>query len=171
MTLGDVLLVLLADDPATAHELCRRHAETFGPGDRVDIARVVPALTRQERLGYARTDRMPGRQRRFSLTDAGRRRQRVWLLDVREDISLAEIRLRGLLAVAVPERSTFDTVIDSCLATLELRQRRAVAEPASPDISVRAARDRHDELLAAATLDWLRELRAGHRVRDATPSA
>jgi DNA-binding PadR family transcriptional regulator len=170
VALGDVLLVLLGDGPATAHELRLRHAETFGAADSVDIARIVPALNRQEKLGYARTDGMPGRQRRFQLTEAGRRRQRAWLLDVRGDVGLAEIRTRALLAVAVTDRATFDTLIGSYLATLELQRMRAGAGSARSPLSVRAARDTHDGLLAAATLDWLRELRAGRRVRDASAS-
>ncbi|GAA2642761.1 hypothetical protein [Paractinoplanes durhamensis] len=171
VALGDVLLVLLGDGPATAYELRRRHVETFGAGDSVDIARVGPALNRLERLGHARTDGLPGTRRRFLLTEAGERRQRTWLLDVRDDVSPEEIRIRGLLAVAVTDRATFDTVIGSCLAVLELQQIRARAEAGGSLISVRHARHAHEELLVAATLDWLRGLRAGRRLRDVAPSA
>jgi DNA-binding PadR family transcriptional regulator len=165
VALGDVLLVLLGDGPATAYELRLRHAETFGSQESVDIARVVPALTRQERLGFVRTDGAPGRRRRWQLTDAGHRRQRTWLLDVRDDVPPAEIRIRGLLAVAVTDRATFDTVIGSCLATLELQQMRTKPAP-STTLSAHFARSTYRELLAEATLDWLRGLRAGHRARD-----
>ena len=165
-TLGDAVLVLLGDRPATAHELHRRHAETLGPQRQVDITRVVATLTRQERLGYIRADEAlsRGQRRVWALTEAGRRRQQSWILESTPDAGHEDIVVRALLAVAAADRDTFDTVIAAGLRTLELR-RRPAARRTGPVSAPQALAD-FDHALAVTTLDWLRHLRGRRREQD-----
>src|SRR5687768_18143833 len=105
-TLGDVLLVLLADGPGGALELQQRHAEALGPGRRVDIARVVSTAARLERLHYIRQhpELSRGPRRVWQLTESGQRRQRSWILDLSRDADQEDILVRVLLAVATADR-------------------------------------------------------------------
>lgn len=164
-TLGDAVLVLLADRPATAHELHRRHAEALGPQRQVDITRVVATLTRQERLGYIRADPelSRGQRRVWVLTGAGQQRQRSWIL-AGEGADHEDVVVRALLAVAAADRATFDTVIAACLRTMELRRRRP-ARRTGPVSAPQALAD-FDQALAVTTLDWLRRLSGRPREQD-----
>jgi DNA-binding PadR family transcriptional regulator len=165
-TLGDAVLVLLGDRPATAHELHRRHAEALGPQRQVDITRVVATLTRQERLGYIRAEAMArGPRRVWALTEAGRRRQRSWILEAGPATGHEDIVVRALLAVAAADRDTLDTVIAGGLRTLERRRRHAPARRTGPVSAPQALAD-FDEALAVTTLDWLRRLRGRPREQD-----
>jgi len=165
--LGDVLLVLLGGRPGTTHDVQRRHAETFGPDEQVDISRVAWTLSRQERLGFVRavaTAAQP-RQRRYELTEAGGRRQRSWLLRVPSTFTPEDIRTRVLLAVTATDRATFDMVVGVCLAHLELSRLR---EPglSAPVLSAAAARAELADAALAAEVAWLHSLRTRHRERD-----
>lgn len=167
-TLGDAVLVLLGDRPATAHELHRRHAEALGPRRQVDITRVVATLTRQERLGYIRADAALSRgpRRVWTLTGAGQQRQQSWMLAAGPGTDHEDILIRALLAVAAADRATFDTVIASSLRTLELRRRRGTPARRTGPVSAPQALADFDEALAVTTLDWLRRLRGRPREQD-----
>jgi DNA-binding PadR family transcriptional regulator len=172
VTLGDILLVFLADQPATAFELQKRYVDTFGTEHAVDVTRVMAVLTRQERSGLVRpeTARRASTQRLRALTEAGHRRQRSWLLDVRRDTGTDEILTRVLLALTAADRPTFDTVTGSCLAVLELRRLHArTTHPAADALSARQARAQFDETIAASMLEWLGKLRNSPRKRDHHP--
>jgi DNA-binding PadR family transcriptional regulator len=166
-TLGDVVLVLLGDRPAGAHELRQRHAEALGPHRQVDITRVVATLTRQERLGYIRTDPAlsRGSRRVWALTEAGDRRQRSWILAAGPDTDHDDILVRVLLAVAATDRATFDAVIAAGLRILEQRRRRSPAGRAGAVTAPQALAE-FDRALAVTTIDWLRRLRGRPRERD-----
>src|SRR4051794_39794033 len=120
-TLGDILLVFLADEPGTAYDLRQRHAQTFGPHRAVDITRVMSTLGRQERFGYVRAE--VGAEKRSRpvcvLTEAGERRQRSWMLDLPQEIGEADVLDRVLLAVTATDRTTFEAVLGSCIAAME----------------------------------------------------
>lgn len=163
MALGDVLLVLLGDGPGTTYDLQRRHNAAFGPDERVDISRVSWTLIRQERLGDVRVINAarPAKQRRFELTDAGRRHQREWLLRVPADATFDDVRTRVLLAVAAADRPTFETVVAVCLAHVELSMRPS---PSDAPLSPGRARAELAGAVLAAQLAWLQGLR--HRPRD-----
>lgn len=171
-TLGDVLLVLLADQGGTAHDIQQRHAGAFGPEKRVDISRVTWTLTRQERLGFVRAAASPARsrQRRYELTETGDRRQRMWLLRVPPDADAEDVRTRALLAIEATDRATFDMVIQVCLAHLELSRLRA--DPGQPDaaLSTQSARAELTDATLAAEVRWLQSLRTRQRQRDRAES-
>jgi DNA-binding PadR family transcriptional regulator len=166
--LGDVLLVLLGDQPGTAHDLQQRHNATFGPQERVDISRVSWMLTRQERLGYVRAANAsrPAKQRQFELTEAGARRQRMWMLRVPADCTPDDIRTRVLLAVTAADRSTFETVVAVCLALLELNTLRVDEPQPTAVLSAASARAELAAAALAAQLSWLQTLRSRPRDRD-----
>ncbi|WIN00624.1 hypothetical protein ACTOB_004339 [Actinoplanes oblitus] len=165
-TLGDILLVFLADRPATPHELQQRHATTFGPEQVVGINRVVAALNRQEKLGHVRP--LDGAARRgprvCALTDAGRDRQRAWLLDVPDRLTRAEVLDRVLLTMAATDRATFEAVIAGCLAVLEPQRRR---RPARARVSAPYALAEYEDAVTATLCEWLRDLAGRTRERDA----
>lgn len=166
--LGDVLLVLLGDRPGTAHDLQQRHNATFGPAERVDISRVSWTLTRQERLGFVRAANAsrPAKQLQFELTDAGVRRQRMWMLRVPADFTPDDIRSRVLLAVTATDRSTFETVVAVCLALLELHRLRTEEPQPAAVLSPASARAELADAALAAQLSWLQNLRSRPRDRD-----
>ncbi|GAA2710216.1 hypothetical protein [Actinoplanes palleronii] len=165
-TLGDILLVFLADWPATAYELQQRHATTFGAERAVDVTRVMAALSRQEKLGYVELRKGAARKspRTCALTEAGRLRQRAWILDVPDELSGAEILDRVLLAMAATDRPTFEAVVEQCLTALDAqlprRRHRAV-------VSAPYALAEYEDVVAASTRKWLRELVGRRRERDA----
>ncbi|MEU8817532.1 hypothetical protein [Actinoplanes sp. NPDC048796] len=165
-TLGNILLVFLADRPGTAHELQQRHAETFGRERSVDIARVLAALRRQERLGSVGTEAasQPRRPVVCFLTDAGYARQRSWMLGVPPDVTGEDIIVRVLLATAAADRETFDAVIESCLTALKSqrsRSRRAAVLEAGSALA------EYEDTVAASLQTWLRRLAGRPRRRDA----
>jgi DNA-binding PadR family transcriptional regulator len=168
-TLGDLLLVFLADRPGTAFDLQQRHAHTFGPDRVVDVTRVGAALNRQERLGHVRTAAVasPGSRRVCTLTDAGRVRQRAWMLDVPDDPAGADVVDRVLLAMAAADRATFDAVVGACLAALEAQRQRVAGHHTVAVVSARQARAELDDIMADSVLTWLRWLAGRPRGRDA----
>ncbi len=164
-TLGDILLVFLADGPGSAYELRQRHARTFGADRAVDVLRVVAALTRQERLGHVRTGGRRG-PRTYTLTEAGQLRQRAWILDVPPEAGGQDVLDRVLLAMAATDRATFDAVVASCLVALESQRTR----PASRRREVVSAPDARAELeamMASSAIKWVRHLAGRRRERDA----
>ncbi|GIE29433.1 hypothetical protein Ait01nite_024780 [Actinoplanes italicus] len=168
-TLGDLLLVFLADRPGTAYDLQQRHVQTFGPDRVVDVTRVGAALNRLERLEYVRTAAVvrPGTRRVCTLTDAGRARQRAWLLDVPENPTGGDVVDRVLLAMTAADRVTFDAVVGSCLAALEAQRQRADGHRTMAAVSARQARAELDDIMADSVLTWLRWLAGRPRGRDA----
>ncbi|MFI1996359.1 hypothetical protein [Actinoplanes sp. NPDC020271] len=165
-TLGDILLVFLADSPGSAYELRQRHAQTFGADRGVDVLRVVASLTRQERLGHVRASGRRRGPRTYTLTENGQRRQRAWMLDVPADASGPDVLDRVLLAMAATDRVTFDAVVASCLVALESQR----ARPASRRREVVSAPDARAELeamMASSAIRWVRHLAGRRRERDA----
>ncbi|WP_189330257.1 hypothetical protein [Actinoplanes ianthinogenes] len=161
-----MLLVFLADRPATPHELQQRHAGTFGPQRAVGINRVVAALSRQEKLGHVRllngaTRRAP---RVCTLTDSGRERQHAWILDVPGRLTPAEVLDRVLLTMAATDRATFEEVIARCLAVLEPQRRRRTTRAM---VSAPHALAEYEDAVTSTLCTWLRDLSGRTRDRDA----
>jgi DNA-binding PadR family transcriptional regulator len=171
-TLGDILLVFLADEPGTAYELQQRHAQTFGAQRAVDVMRVVSTLNRQERLGYVGTRRRSASTRTpriYTLTEAGRRRQQSWIVDVPGDVSGPDVVDRVLLATAASGRTTFDAVLASCLTVLESQRPRTGSRKRDPVISARHARAELEAVVTSSVIKWMRELTGRPRERDSVP--
>ncbi|WP_436532987.1 hypothetical protein [Actinoplanes sp. HUAS TT8] len=163
-TLGDILLVFLADGPGSAYELRQRHARTFGPDRAVDVLRVVATLTRQERLGHVRTSGRHG-PRAYTLTEAGVLRQRAWIRDVPADSGPQDVLDRVLLAMAATDRATFDAVVAAGLDALEAQR----ARPGSRKRDVLSAPDARAELeamMASSAIRWVRQVSGRRRERD-----
>ncbi len=165
-TLGDILLVFLADRPATAYELQQRHAATFGPQRAVGVNRVVAALNRQEKLGHIHLLRGVTRKapQVCATTEAGRLRQRAWILEVPPGPGVAEVLDRVLLAMAAADRATFEAVVQRCLAAMEASRSRRRARPV---VSAPNALAEYDDVVAASLRKWLRGLAGRPRERDA----
>ncbi|MEU4156382.1 hypothetical protein [Actinoplanes sp. NPDC026670] len=161
------MLVFLADRPGTSYDLQQRHLQTFGSRRAVDVTRIGIVLNRQERVGYVRTAAVasPGTRRVCTLTDAGRRRQRTWMLEVPPALSEAEVIDRVLLAMTAGDRATFDTVVAACLAVLQSAPSPPDLDPA-PVVSARHARAELEEIRTASVLTWLRRLGDRPRGRD-----
>jgi DNA-binding PadR family transcriptional regulator len=168
-TLGDLLLVFLADRPGTAYDLQQRHAQTFGSQRAVDVTRIGATLNRQERLGYVRTAAATAQSSRrvCTLTETGHHRQRSWLLEIPHDLSEADVIDRVLLAMTAADRATFDTVVAGCLATMETQRRRAGSRRQQPVRSAQHARAELDDMVASSVRAWLRQLAGRARWRDA----
>ncbi|GIF23483.1 DNA-binding PadR family transcriptional regulator [Actinoplanes tereljensis] len=163
-TLGDILLVMLGDRPASAYELRQRHAEALGAAHRLDVRRVEVALVRLQRVGHVYTDQVlsHGAKRVWSITEAGRHRQRSWIVDVGPEEAVEDLVARVLIALAATDRATFEAVVESCLTRFEGRRprvarRAGVTTPAE-------ARSAFDTEVAKATLRWLQQLRTHDRV-------
>ncbi|BCY11450.1 hypothetical protein [Actinoplanes sp. L3-i22] len=168
-TLGDILLVFLADRPGTAYDLTQRHAQTFGSARSVDVLRVVAALNRQERLGHVRTSTrktLPKAPRLYTPTDAGLARQRTWILDVPAGSSAPDVLDRVLLAMVASERATFDAVVAACLAVLEAQRPRPRSRRRESVLSARHARAELEAAMASSTISWVRDLGERPRERD-----
>ncbi|MEU4623641.1 PadR family transcriptional regulator [Actinoplanes sp. NPDC023801] len=167
-TLGDLLLVFLADRPGTAYDLQQRHTQTFGPDRVVDVTRVGATLNRLERLGYVRTAAVvrPGTRRVCTVSDAGRARQRAWLLDVPAGPAGTDVVDRVLLAMTAADRATFDAVVGACLTAMQAQRQRAAGHNTAVAVSAPAARAELDDIMADSVLTWLRRLAGRPRGRD-----
>ncbi|MET7419659.1 hypothetical protein [Dactylosporangium sp. NPDC005555] len=128
-TLENTILVLLGARSGTAYELHQRHTEIFGDDHRVDLQRVLGAVTRLERSGHItlRAPRPDVQRNRplCTLTMAGRRRQRQWLMGIDAATSGNDIYLRGLLAVEAADPETFEAYVHNSLVTVRQQQRSA----------------------------------------------
>ncbi|MFC4063679.1 hypothetical protein [Actinoplanes subglobosus] len=167
-TLGDILLVFLADRPGTAHDLQQRHAQTFGQQRAVDVTRVGATLRRLERQGHVRdlTTAKLAIRRICTVTDAGRQRQRSWLLDVPAEMTGPEAVDRVLLAMTASDRATFEQVAAACVATLEARHQREARMP-RPVMSARYALEEFEDVVTVSAITWISDLTGRCRERDA----
>lgn len=168
-TLGDILLVFLADRPGSSHDLTQRYAQTFGPERAVDVLRVGQTLSRQERLGYVQIGnrRALSKLRLYALTEAGLRRQRAWIADLPAGSNAQDALDRVLLATAASDRATFDAVAAAALAVLESRRPQAGSRGLERVVSAQHARDELEAAMASSAIDWVRHLAARTRDRDA----
>lgn len=163
MVLDDVLLALLGGRDSSAWELRQRHDEIFGSARRMDIVRVMAAVTRLERSGFLRVDaavpaRMAsGNRRTCSLTAAGRQRQRAWLCDLPPDVSIEDVYVRGMLAVEAADEATFDTFVRNGLAVTRARM-LALGDDAAGGEAVTRAKAAFERETVRALAMWLHQL-------------
>jgi hypothetical protein len=169
LVLDDVLLALLGGHDSSAWELMQRHGEIFG-GARLDIVRVMAAVTRLERAGCLRVDtavpaRMAsGNRRTCSLTAAGRARQRAWLCDLPAGAGIEDVYVRGMLAVEAADEATFEAFIRNALAFTRSRMHALADDVAGAGAVTRAKAAFERETVRALAL-WLHQL-PDHRLPD-----
>ncbi|GGM40371.1 hypothetical protein GCM10007977_047200 [Dactylosporangium sucinum] len=162
VTLDDALLVLLGRGPSSAYELWHEHARVLGTARRVDIGRVMAAVSRLERGGLVRVEAPQevrtgsGNRRPCELTPAGRRRQAAWLCAVTADTDVEDMYVRGMLAVVSADDETFAAFVEHALAATRLRisrlNRTAAEGPAD------RAGVAFDQEVARALALWLNQL-------------
>lgn len=172
----EVLLALLAREPAHAYKLRARLALALGPlAASMNDGQVYVTVTRLEKAGLvssmhvARNDRS-GRKV-YELTGAGRERLMSWLQDTGwPSPAPAEFHLK-LVAAAAAELADPVGLVDrqrgELLASLREAQRAALAEP---DSSVAALLLEGVVLRLQADLEWLEDCarfwnaRKGHEI-------
>ena len=159
----EVLLALLAREPAHAYKLRARLALALGPlAPSMNDGHVYVTLTRLERAGFVSSvhvteaDR-PGRKV-YELTDAGRERVTSWLHETSwPSPTPAEFHLK-LVAAAAAELADPVGLVDrqrgELLVGLREAQRAALSEP---DSSVAALLLEGVVLRLQADLQWLEE--------------
>lgn len=136
----DVVLALLAKEPAHGYDLRGRLRKALGPlGESLNAGQVYVALARLEKAGlvtYERADGVADRPDRkvYALTAAGQARVAAWLAEVdwpRPD--LAEFHLKLVAAAAsglADPRTLVDVQRRELLRRLAEVQRAGLAEPA-----------------------------------------
>lgn len=103
----DVVLAMLAKEPAYGYELRSRMRDALGPvGDTMNAGQIYVALARLDRAGLVtseRTEGLPDRpdRRVYALTPAGQQRVAGWLAEVSwPKPDLAEFHLKLVAAAA-----------------------------------------------------------------------
>ena len=135
----EVVLALLAKEPAHGYQLRARLRQALGPlGDQMNAGQVYVTLTRLEKAGLVASEQaagLPDRQDRkvYALTAAGQERVTGWLAEVSwPKPDLAEFHLK-LVAAAAARLADPLTIVDAQRRELLLRlrdaQRAAMAEP------------------------------------------
>jgi len=162
LTVDDMLLVLLSSHPCSAYELQRQHALIFGQSRAVDIIRVLAAVNRLERSGYLRIDTAAARRDHTNrplcvVTDAGRRRQEAWLLDVTATAEPEDVYVRGMLAVEAADPATFDAFVSRSLSITRRRQQELATAAAGRPLVGRAGVAFEHEMIRAL-VQWLHQL-------------
>jgi DNA-binding PadR family transcriptional regulator len=138
----EVVLAMLAKEPAYGYQLRARLREALGPvGDAMNDGQVYVTLARLEKAGQVACERSAAADRPdrkvYALTADGQQRVSEWLADVswpRPD--LAEFHLK-LLAAAAARLADPIAIVDAqrreLLRRLRDAQRAALAEPESSD--------------------------------------
>jgi DNA-binding PadR family transcriptional regulator len=134
----DVVLALLAKEPAHGYQLRSRLRATLGPlGDTLNDGQIYVTLTRLEKLGLvggATTGDGEGRDRKvYELTPAGQRRVTEWLAEVawpRPAPTDFHLKLAAAAAARLADPITLvDTQRRELLRRLRDAQLSALAEP------------------------------------------
>jgi DNA-binding PadR family transcriptional regulator len=142
----EVVLALLAKEPAYGYQLRARLQQALGPaGDTMNAGQIYVTLSRLEKAGQVTCEReagLPDRPDRkvYALTAAGRQRVAGWLADVSwPGPGLAEFHLK-LIAAAAARLADPVTIIDAqrreLLRQLRDVQRAAMAEPDGSEAGV-----------------------------------
>jgi DNA-binding PadR family transcriptional regulator len=142
----EVLLALLAKEPAHGYELRTRLTASLGPlGEAMNAGQVYVALSRMEKAGLVTAEHAPGLPDRpdrkvYALTAQGQQRVGSWLSEVswpRPD--LAEFHLK-LVAAAMARLADPLAIVDAqrreLLRRLRDAQRAAMAEPDGSDAAL-----------------------------------
>ena len=139
----EVVLALLAKEPAHGYQLRARLRQALGPlGDAMNDGQVYVTLARLEKAGQIECERTAGQADRkvYALTAEGQQRVASWLADVswpRPD--LAEFHLK-LLAAATAGLADPIAIVDAQRRELQRRlreaQRAAMAEADGSDAAL-----------------------------------
>ncbi len=139
----EVVLAMLAKEPAHGYQLRARLGQALGPlGDAMNAGQIYVTLGRLEKAGLVICERSAGLADRpdrkmYALTPAGQQRVADWLAEVswpRPD--LAEFHLKLIAAAAArlaDPLSIVDTQRRELLRRLRDAQRAAMAEPDHSD--------------------------------------
>src|SRR5690349_9822260 len=139
----DVVLALLAKEPAHGYQLRARMREALGPpGDAMNAGQIYVTLTRLEKAGLVALDDTGGAPVRpdrkvYALTAAGQRRVAEWIADVGwPRLAPTEFHLK-LLAAAAARLADPVALVDAqrreLLRQLREAQRAGLAEPDGSD--------------------------------------
>lgn len=158
----DVVLAMLAKEPAHGYELRSRMRAALGPlGDAMNAGQIYVTLTRLAKAGLViseRADGLPDRpdRRVYALTPAGQQRVAAWLTEVSwPKPDLAEFHLK-LVAAATARLADPVALVDAqrreVLRRLRDAQRSALAQSVDP---VAGLLLEGVVLRLRADLDWL----------------
>jgi DNA-binding PadR family transcriptional regulator len=134
----DVVLALLAKEPAHGYELRQRLVDALGPlGQALNAGQVYVTLGRLERVGLVKAkpgDQQGQRNKRvYELTAAGRERVAEWLADVSwSKVTLTDFHLKLVAAAATglaDPVALVDAQRNELLRQLREVQQLALAEP------------------------------------------
>jgi DNA-binding PadR family transcriptional regulator len=142
----DVVLALLAKEPAHGYQLRMRMREALGElGDAMNAGQIYVTLTRLEKAGlvaWEQDDGLPDRPDRkvYGLTPAGQRRVAEWVADVSwPRLAPTEFHLK-LVAAAAARMADPIALVDAqrreLLRQLRDTQRAALAAPDSSDAAL-----------------------------------
>jgi DNA-binding PadR family transcriptional regulator len=136
----DVILSLLAKEPAHGYELRRRLAAALGPaGEALNPGQVYVTLSRLERAGLVQAKEVPQPshpdKKVYELTASGRERVEQWLSDVTwSKVAPLEFHLKLVVAAATRLADPVALVDSQRLELLrELRQLQELAQREPPD--------------------------------------
>jgi DNA-binding PadR family transcriptional regulator len=142
----EVVLAMLAKEPAHGYELRARLRQALGPlGEALNPGQVYVTLTRLEKAGLVTSERAEGladRQDRkvYALTPDGQQRVAEWLAEVSwPKPDLAEFHLKLVAAAAAglaDPLSIVDAQRRELLRRLRDAQRAALAEPEGSDAAL-----------------------------------
>lgn len=142
----EVMLAMLAKEPAPAYQLRARLDQALGPlGEAMNAGHIYVQLTRLEKAGLVRL-RDAGRpsdrsdRKVYELTAAGQERVSAWLADVswaRPDLAEFHLKLVAAAAARVADPlSIVDAQRRELLRRLRDAQRAVMAEPEGSDASL-----------------------------------
>jgi DNA-binding PadR family transcriptional regulator len=142
----EVILALLAKEPAHGYQLRARLSEALGPlGDVLNGGQVYVTLSRLEKAGLVTSSRTPGfadrpERRVFELTAAGQERVSEWLTEMSwPKPDLTEFHLK-LIAAASAGLADPIAIIGAqrrdLLRRIREAQRAAIEEPRESDASL-----------------------------------
>ena len=138
----EVVLAMLAKEPAHGYELRARLRQALGPlGEALNPGQVYVTLTRLEKAGLVTSERAEGladRQDRkvYALTPDGQQRVAEWLAEVswpKPDLAEFHLKLVAAAAGLADPLSIVDTQRRELLRRLRAAQRAALAEPEGSD--------------------------------------
>jgi DNA-binding PadR family transcriptional regulator len=142
----EVVLAMLAKEPAHGYELRARLRQALGPlGEALNPGQVYVTLTRLEKAGLVTSERAEGladRQDRkvYALTPDGQQRVAEWLAEVswpRPDLAEFHLKLVAAAAAGLADPlSIVDAQRRELLRRLRDAQRAALAEPEGSDAAL-----------------------------------
>jgi DNA-binding PadR family transcriptional regulator len=137
----EVVLALLAKEPAHGYELRTRLRDALGPlGDGMNAGQVYVTLTRLEKAGLLRSTDGGSDRKVYTLTPDGQRRVAEWIAEVgwpRPDLAEFHLKLVAAAAARLADPLVIvDTQRRELLRRLRDAQRAAMAEASGSDAAL-----------------------------------